>query len=280
MNKIRQVITRFKSLSPKKAFGYIGIPLLVVLSFWYWSNLKTRETIKDHLFVIAADNRWFPLDLHGQEQYMVGFVTELSQNIAKEEEIKIQVVPIGTSQLMDNLEKGYYDGIFSSLNPNILNEKKYSFSEPFYLTGPVLVVPVKSKATSINELYTVGIVRGYSLPPGVTNSPKTSVIPFDNINFALSELTFGNIDGFLLDSIDAYAYVKGYYSGKLKVVTPPLDKEGLRLVTLNKFFGNELVKIFDQGLESIRKSKQYHKLLDKWELIDPETAYQPKLAPQ
>jgi polar amino acid transport system substrate-binding protein len=265
-------------MSPIKAIGYTCLALLIVFSFWYWFKAKTRETIKEHQFVIAADSRWFPLDLHGQEQYMVGFVSELTQSIAKDEEIKIQVISIGTSQLMDNMEKGYYDGVFSSLSPDILNEKKYRFSEPFYLTGPVLVVSVKSKATSIKELHTVGIERGFSLPTGLSNTPLTSVLPFDNTNIALSELVLGNIDGFIMDSVDAYAYVRGYYAGKLKVVTPPLDNEGLRLVTLNEFFGKELVKIFDQGLETARKDKRYHELLDKWELIDPETAYLPNTA--
>ena len=273
MNKIRQILSKWKSLSTRKAVGMALLATLVIFMLWYWLRSNAVESIKDYRFVIAADNRWSPLDLHGQEQYMLGFVSGLIDFIAKDEDVKIRIIPVGTSQLYDNLDKGYYDGIFSSLHPDVLKEKKYLFSEPFYLTGPVLIVPSNSKATMMSDLHTVGIERGFRTIFALSGTPMTSIVPYDNLNAGLSELVLGKIDGLIVNSLDAYAFTEGYYKDKLKVVTLPLNDEGLRLITLDHFFGKALIKIFNQGLERAKEEKIYHNLLEKWDLVDPENAF-------
>lgn len=273
MNKIRQILSTLKSQSAPKAIGIAVLAILIILLLWFWFRAKAKESVKEHRFMIAADSRWSPLDLHGQEQYMLGFVSGLVDFIAKDEDVRIRVIPVGTSQLYDNLDKGYYDGAFSALPPDVLKEKKYLFSEPFYLTGPVLIVPLNSKATAMSDLHTVGIERGYTTTFAISGTPMTSIVPYDNLNTGLSELVFGKIDGLIVDSLDAYAFTQGYYKDKLKVVTLPLNDEGLRLITLDQFFGKALIKMFNQGLEKAKKEKIYQNLLEKWELVDPESAY-------
>ena len=269
MNKIRQLLT----VKPK--YLWIGLSLLALILILWFLWKKKEETIKGHQFLIAIDKSWAPLDLHGQEQYMQGFISELTAKIAKEEEIKIQLVTVASSQLFDNLAKGYYDGVISPLSPNVINEEKYLFSEPIYLVGPVLIVPLHSKATKISELHNVGVKTGFSGIFTLSGSPMTQILTYNDMNVALNDLALGKIDGLIMGSIDAYAYIQGYYTDKLKVATSPLTNEGLRLVTLNKFFGKELEKLFDKGLTEVKKEGFYQNLLKKWELIDPEKAYLP-----
>lgn len=273
MNKIRHFFTLLKPWLTPKSIGIAVLSIFILFGLLHWFRAKTRESIKEHLFLVAVDNRWTSLDLHGQEGYMQGFVSELIEQIAKDEEIKIQVITVGVSQLFDNLDKRHYDAVINSLSPDVINQEKYVFSEPFYLTGPVLIVPLQSKATTIAELHNVGIKTGFSATFMDSGQPLTSTIPFYNMNVALSELIAGKIDGLIMDSLDAYAYVQGYYADKLKIVTPPLNKDGLRLITLHKFFGEHLVKIFDAGIKKAKEDKSYEKLLQRWELIDPEIAF-------
>lgn len=269
MNKIRHI---FSNIQPKSII-YFGLILLLLFIFWFWFKNKSVETVKDHRFLIGIDNRWFPLDLRGQESYMQGFVSELTTQIATKEDLKIQLVPVATSQLFDNLDKEYYDAVFSSLSPNVLNERKYYFSDTIYSVGPVLIVPKYSKATSIDQLHNVGVKTGFSGIFAASGSPLTSVITYNNMNLALSDLDMGKIDGLVMGSIDAYAYIKGFYLDKLKVVTPPLTKEGLRLVTLNNHLNKEFIKLFNEGLKEIKEEGDYEKILHNWNLIDPEKAY-------
>jgi len=272
MNKIKRL------LLVKSKYLAIGFGLLVlILILWFFVYKEKEETIKGYQFLIAIDKSWAPLDLHGQEQYMQGFISELIAKIAKEEEIKIQLVTVPSSQLFDNLEKGFYEGVISPLSPNVINEKKYIFSEPVYFVGPVLIVPLHSKATKISELHNVGVKTGFSGIFTISGSPMTQILTYNDMNMALNDLARGKIDGLIMGSVDAYANIQGYYRDKLKVVTSPLTNEGLRLVTLNNFFGQELEKHFDKGLLQTKKEGYYQNLLKKWELVDPEKAYLPPM---
>lgn len=269
MNKIRQVLSSIKL----KQIGYGLLALSIILMLWFWFSKKKEETLKGHQFLIAIDKSWAPLDLHGQEQYMQGFISELTAKIAKQEDIRVQLVTVATSQLFDNLEKGYYDAVVSPLSPNVLNEKKYLFSDPIYLVGPVLIVPLKSKVTKITELHNVGVKTGFSGIFTQIGSPLTSILTYNDMNIALNDLVMGKIDGLIMGSVDAYAYIQGYYTDKLKVATAPLTDESLHLVALNKFFGKELIKLYNKGLKEVKNDNFYEQQLKKWELINPEKAY-------
>lgn len=272
MNKLKHFFSIFKSYLSSKNIKIALIALLIIIGLFYWFGKKTRESIKEHRFLVATDSRWPQIDLRGQERYMQGFISELLESVAEEEDIHLRLVPVASSELLHQLEKGYYDGVISSLSSDILSGDKYLFSEPFYLTGPVLVVPIKSTAKNVGELNTIGIKNGFFTAFSKVE-PIVSTIYYENMNEALAELLAGKIDGLLMNSIDAYAYVNGYYAGKFKVVTPPLNKSGLRLVALHKFFGTQLIKLFEDGLERVKEEKIYDRLLEKWDLVNPETAY-------
>lgn len=275
MNKIKSIISSVRPYLTPKFLTFALLGLCVFFTLFIWLRTKEKESIKEHYFIVASDSRLFSLDLHGKEQYMQGFTSELMDFIAKNEEIKLQLVTSGgVFQFFDNLENGYYDGVVSSMPPSVLNQDKYLFSEPFYLTGPVLIVPIKSSATKVSDLRTIGIKTGTYGSLALANLPSISTLSFENINVALSELVAGRIDGIVLDSLSAYAYIQGYYKDKLKIVTPPLDSQGLRLVTKHNFFGKALVKIFNEGLEKAKEEKIYDKILQKWDLTNPETDFQ------
>ncbi|HRD55923.1 MAG TPA: transporter substrate-binding domain-containing protein [Parachlamydiaceae bacterium] len=273
MNKLKKIFSSLKPHLTAKNLKIVLILFFLVVGIFYWFGRKTRESIKEHRFLVATDSRWSQLDLRGQERYMQGFISELLDAIGNEENIHLRLVPVASSELLDQLDKGYYDGVVTSLSSDILSGDKYIFSDPFYLTGPVLIVPVHSKAKSISDLDTIGVKTGFFTAFSIVGEPLVSIIYYENMNEALSQLLSGKIDGLIMNSLDAYAYIQGYYAGKLKVATPPLNKSGLRLASLHTFFGKHLVEIFDEGVQKLKEEKIYDQLLNKWELVNPETAY-------
>lgn len=274
MNKITQFFSLVRSRLTPKSLLIIGGLLALLFSFYFFFVLKTKESIREHHFVIATDAQWSSLNLKGQERYMQGFVSELLEDIAKDEEIHMTVISVNPSQLFENLDRGYYDAVVSSLSPDVLNEEKYRFSNIFYSTGPVLVVPLNSKVTSLKEISSLGFKSGYSAAFVLSIAPQVSIVYYENINQALSDLAIGKIDGLMLDSVEAYAYIQGYYKDKLKVISAPMNESGLRLLTLHGFFGKKLIHLFDDGVERLKEDKTYDKLLERWDLVNPETAYQ------
>ena len=206
----------------------------------------------------------------GKDMNMTAFTTDLLTAIAKETKFNFQIIPGSTENLLNDLDDGDYDAVLSVLSPTPYNQEKYSFSNPFYLTGPVVIVPKSSPVHSLSDLQglDVAIRAGSSTAYTLQKIPSVSLITYDNINVALDDLDRGKIDAVIMDSIPAYSLIQWLYSGKEKIVTAPLTNSGLRLIAKHDSSSEELIKRFNEGLEIVKKNGTYHSLLNKWDLIN------------
>ena len=154
----------------------------------------------------------------------------------------------------------------------MLNQTEYLFSDSFYSLGPVLVVNQNSHATSLDEMEgkIIGIKEGSSSVYNVQHFHSILILPYDNMVMALEDLNNDKIDGVIMDVWPAYAYIQSFYKGKLRVVTSPLIKEGLRLATLRQPEYVPLIDGFNEGLKELKKSGEYDDLLKRWGLFNTE----------
>jgi len=226
-----------------------------------------------NFYRIAADGTWYPLQLMGKEKNMMAFSDELLTAIGKEENFRAQLSVVQYRTLFEELEGGKYDGILSSLTPNVVTREKYRFSDPFYLLGPVLIVPVSSPVHSLEEMggKTIGIKSGSSVVFNIEKYPSIIIVPYDNANDAVDSLLNNQIDGVIMEAMPAYVAVQGFYVGKLKVASNPLTLEGLRLVAnLSYRHSEDMIDRFNEGLKAVHESGVYDALLEKWGLINTE----------
>lgn len=212
------------------------------------------------------------MNLRGKEKNMVGFSNDLIQAAANEQGMYANVFEVGRNALLDGLHTGDYDAILSSIPPNAINLKKYGFSDSFYLLGPVLIVRENSNAKSLKDMkgQIMGVERGALQVLAIPEPPGVILIPYITANAALEHLDDNAIDGVMLDALRAYVFTKGFYSGRLKVVTSPLTDLGLRVITRNEPESLLFLSRFDEGLKAVKKSGLYDKLIEKWDLIDTE----------
>ncbi|ADI37653.1 putative bacterial extracellular solute-binding protein [Waddlia chondrophila 2032/99] len=224
------------------------------------------------IYYIARDSTWYPADLRGKEKNMVGFANDLIQEIADMQGFRVQVFEVGRNGLYDGLDTGRYEGVFSTLEPNPVNRKKYLFSDPFYRLGPVLIVRENSKIASLEDLNgkILGIESGALQTFDLSEPPKVVMIPYDSSSTALERLNANVIDAVIMDVLRAYVFTGGFYSGRLKIATSPLTDRGLRLLTRNQPNFHLLISQFNEGLHRLQESGRYGELLDKWELIHTE----------
>lgn len=219
-------------------------------------------------YYIARDSTWYPLDLRGKEKNMVGFANDLIQEIAELEGFKVQVFEVGRSGIFDGLNTGRYEAVYSTLHPNPVNRKKYTFSDPFYLLGPVLVVPADSNIKSLKDLNgkILGIESGALQIFDIPEPPDVVIIPYDSVSTALEKLDKNIIDAAIVDVLRAYVFTEGFYANRLKVATSPLTDRGLRLAASNKPESLLLVSQFNDGLTKLKESGRYDELIEKWGL--------------
>lgn len=237
-----------------------------------WGMLKgcSRAHMRTVVYTVGIDRSWYPLLLYGKEKNLLAFTDELLEAVSAESGIRFDLIETGTANLVENLDSGIYDAVVSSKPPTHQNMVKYNFSDPIYLVGPVLVVRTDSTIRSLDQLggRFLGIRRGFSLAFDKP-LPHANIISYDNMTVALSDLEDNKIDALIMDSLFAYVQIQGIYTGKIKIVTGPLSQEGLRLMTLYNSREEEMLQAFNQTLKVLHENGQYHQLLQRWGLFDP-----------
>jgi polar amino acid transport system substrate-binding protein len=243
--------------------------IFLLLSFL---AVSCGDNVQGKVVWIARDPSWYPLNMMGKGDNLLGFTDELLYSIAQEEGIHVELVMTSAAGIFTGLEEGKYTGVISFLIPDSMNQQAYSFSEIYYPMGPVLVVEKSSTIKSLADLKgkILGIQTGSSFAFDIASYPDISVTPYENILFALENLSKGQIDGVIMDSIAADVYTSSYYKGKLEIASPILTPGGMRLLVLKGDGGQDLLALFNEGLHKMKDSGKYEALVEKWSLFDSD----------
>jgi len=248
-----------------------GTFCLFLGAFLFFSGCGNRKV--DKVYRIARDRSWYPLNLLGKERNLLAFTDELIYTIAANQGFKVDLDSASHNALKENLDRETFDAIVTFQRPSREMLRSYEFSEPFFLLGPVLVVPIDSDAKSIQDMkgQVVGIQTGASVVYNVDAVPDIIFTPYENILFALRNLAEDQIDGVVMESLPAHEYVDSFYLGELKVVPPPLTDDGLRLMARRDPIEKDMLNMFNEGFNQLIKDGTYYDLLQKWGLYDPLT---------
>lgn len=226
---------------------------------------------EDSAYYIGRDARWPALTIMGKERNLTAFSDELVSEIGKIEGIGLYISSTASNQWSSLLAKDEVDGMLSTLLPTSQNQAGLIFSEPYLLTGPVLIVPQKSAVHSWNEISQkiIGVTPDSSSLFELEKDSTIRIRLYDNALKALSDLDENRIDGVILPAVIAYTYSRTFYPGRLKIATTPLTQEGVRLITLKNAKGQQLVNHFNNGLAKLKKNGTYEALILNWGLVDP-----------
>jgi polar amino acid transport system substrate-binding protein len=224
----------------------------------------------DYDYTIALDPAWYSLEAPGREAELTAFTTELILEIGKLEGVNIGVYQRSWSNLMYALQEEECDAICSTMQPYLFYEKLYNFSNLYLMTGPVLVTPVKTSFKSLEKIRgdIVGIQRDSNGAIILEKYPHIVQRTYESIQQALIDLTKGDIDGAIVDILSAEAFTQDLFQNQLKVSTPPLTQEGVRILAM-KNHAPALIRIFDRGLTRLKADGKYAALVKKWRLAEP-----------
>lgn len=267
MNQFERLWLEIKNGNWKVILSICILIALLILMLKGCSNHSRAS--RQNNFKIAFDATWYPLQIPDKEKNMVAFSTELLLDIADEEHLQIELIASGTDSLLDRLDNGDYDAILSGMQPDAMHNHYYTFSNPYFLLGPVLVVAQNSPIHSFQEMAkkTVGIRTGTFMVFNVPQPPSMIVITYDYMLSAFADLEKGLIDGVILDLIQAYSYTSGFYAGRLRIATAPLSNTGLRLLAKRTTPLNPLIEHFNDGLDTLKETGAYKELLLRWDLF-------------
>lgn len=256
--------------------------LMALAQFWFFTH-SDGEPGEPPSYVVARDPTWFPYDFMGKERQVAAFSDELLRAIASTEKIRIQIYGASSNALFAGLDNDSYEGVLTPAEPRRTAGKPYLYSNPYYRFGPVLVVRKNAAINNLKQLKgsAIGVLRGiYTQLDGQENGADYTFIPYDNVLIALQHLSEGVVDGAIIDTLPAYAYTQSIFTDKLKIATPPLTEEGLRLVVSHDKEGTALLSRFTEGLQKLKSDGTYNAILKKWGLFDPEFVQNGAKAPE
>lgn len=218
-------------------------------------------------YKIALDPTWTPLNLEERRSHILGFTTELLQEVATQNKIDLSLIQTNFDNLFRNLQNGSYDAILSFLTPYSFNKAVYDFSTILLPLGPVLILPLETPIQPLSELHKkeIGVLLGSQEELLLEIYPTLYIKTYDQIGTLLNDCANGQIDGALLPILSAKAYVQDLYQKQLKIASEPLTNEAIRLICL-KGKAPKLIEAVNQSISSMQAEHRYSLLLNKWNL--------------
>jgi len=243
-----------------KIFRYFAFILCTTLFFSCGSQSKKS-------YVIGVDPFFYSIETQGREVSILAFLTDLLKEISHTSTMDISIRQVNWDSLFQGLQEKQYQGIFSGLSPYNFVMEKYSFSPLILPTGPVLVVQTNSKTDSFNKLANreVGVISDSNAVEIVQKYETIIIRNYDSIPKMLNDVMVGKIEGAVAAVLPVLGYVNDLYQGRIKITTPPLTNQGLRMISL-KGTDPEFQKKFDTAFEKIKNNGKLEKLLTKWNL--------------
>ncbi|MEZ5315141.1 MAG: transporter substrate-binding domain-containing protein [Chlamydiales bacterium] len=239
--------------------------ILICLLFFFIGC--TPSTPKVHFCLIGRDTNWVPLNFDRKTIHINGFTNALIQELNLLEKTNFQIIDVSWDQLLQGLEKKNYTAVLTSLDPNAISKEIYTFSDPFLLTGPVLVTPIDGDIHSLADLEntTVGAYAYDNSVLILQNYPSILIETYQSILNALQAVKEGRLAGALIPHLEAQSFLGTIYDQTLRISTPPLSDQGLRLITLKNQHPN-LIKNFNHGLKKLQKNGNYCTLQRRFRL--------------
>lgn len=238
------------------------------LFFLFFASCSGKSS--GYNYTIALDPAWYSLDQPGRETNITAFTLEVIEAIGKIEKVSIAIYQRSWSNLIYGLQEKDYDAICTTMQPYLFYEKLYDFSNLYLLTGPVLVIPTESNLSSLAQFggKEIGILRNSNAALILEKYPNIIQRTYESIPKALEATTNGNTEGTIVNILAAEAFTRDLFQGKLKIATPPLTQEGIRLIAI-KGQAPDLIKIFNRGLARLKANGTYSALAKKWNLSEP-----------
>ena len=181
------------------------------------ANQIAKSTVESVLakkeLVVGTAPGYFPFEMTDKEGKIIGFDIDVAQEIADSLGVKLKVERFAFDGLIPALQTGKIDMIIAGMTIRGDRALSVSFSDPYYVTGQVLMVTKNNPGiTSWEQLDVAGKSIGVSI--GTTGAmlakelfKNAEIKDFDTLPDAGLAATTGKVDGVVYDEPGIRVYV-------------------------------------------------------------------------
>ena len=247
----------------KKLMRILAVALVLVMALSF-----VGCGAKSDKYIIYSDKTFAPFEYYDTESgKYIGVDMDILAAIAKDQGFEYEMHNEGFDPAMGAVQSGQADGMIAGMSITDKRKETFDFSDGYFKDGSVLVVGAESDITSLEGL------RGKKIAAkiGTTSTIYAESIKdeygfeikyFDQSPDMYQAVMSGNYVACFEDfSVIAWAIKNG--SVKLKVVGEPVNPCYYGFA-VKKGQNAELIEKFNKGLENIKASGEYDKILEKY----------------
>jgi ABC-type amino acid transport substrate-binding protein len=258
MFNLRSIVTRV---------GLILVTGLLALALVGQAVAGTLDEVKKRGTLIAGVKTDFPpfgyVDSSGKN---LGFDVDVAHIFAKAlfgDEDKVELVAVTSGNRIPFLQSGKIDIIIASVTVTDERRQVVEFSEPYFMSGGLLLVPKNSPIKGVEDLAgkTVAVIQGAIQDKDIEQlAPKADRVKFGKVSEAVLAVKGGRADAFSQDDVLILTLAKE--DPDLKPVGKPFTPRPYGIAVRKGDV--EFIKWVDGQLDKMKKDGTYDALWKKY----------------
>ncbi|MGP4688006.1 glutamine ABC transporter substrate-binding protein GlnH [Agrobacterium pusense] len=219
--------------------------------------------------VVATDTAFVPFEFKQGDKY-VGFDIDLWDAVAKDIGVTYTLQPMDFNGIIPALQTKQVDVGLAGITIKDERKKVIDFSDGYYDSGFLLMVPADSNITGPADLKgkTLAIKTGTSAADyAKSNFKDTELRQFPNVDNAYMELQTGRVDAAMHDTPNVLYYINTAGGGKVKAVGEQMMAQQYGMAFPK---GSDLVAKVNASLAKLKKDGTYTAIYKKWFGAEPK----------
>lgn len=251
-------------------------PILLTLSllllitactpFWMASTVAA-EPASGKTYQIGTDVTFAPFEFQDASGNFVGIDMDLLEAIAKDQNFKYEIKPMGFNAAVQALESNQVDGVIAGMSITEERKQKFDFSDSYFDSGVVMGVrkgetDIKSYEDLRGKKVAVKTgTEGYAFAESISSKYGFTIVPFDESAQMYDDVKTGNSAACFEDQ-PVLAYGVKQNNG-LDIVTKKEDGASYGFA-VSKGQNQELLDKFNAGLANLKANGEYTHILEKY----------------
>lgn len=222
---------------------------------------------QDKHYVIATNLFFAPFEFQNDFGEYVGIDMDILSAIAKDQGFTYEIVPMTFNEMLDAVEDGAVDAALGGISITEERKSRFDFSEPYFDSGIVMAVAAsKQDITNYSDLTgkTVAVALGTeaeAFAKSIQDMYGFNIVTFKNFSEVYNDILKGNsVAGFEDYPVMGYIISRGV---ELKIVSD-IERRSSYGFIVPKDKNQELLEMFNKGLENLKATGEYQKILDTY----------------
>ncbi|OXM15929.1 amino acid ABC transporter substrate-binding protein/permease [Paenibacillus herberti] len=244
----------------------MALLLLTITGAAGWTGAATAAPASGKTYQIGTDITFAPFEYQDASGKYVGIDMDLMEAIAKDQNFKYEIKPLGFNAAVQALESNQVDGVIAGMSITDERKLKFDFSESYYDSGVSMAVrsgneDIKSYGDLRGKKVAVKTgTQGYTVAESLAGEYGFTIVPFDDSAQMYDDVKGGNSVA-TFDDKPVLAYGQNQGNGLQVVEEIEMVKGGSYGFAVSKGQNAELLKMFNDGLTNVRNSGEFDRIL-------------------